>query len=94
MTAEGKITIFKTLEISKFMHLSLANNALMEMINKLNKIQKEFIWNGKNPKIKHSTLFNKYEKGGLKNVDFYLNLLASNTPGYNDYMIIYHIPGR
>ena len=32
-------------------------------------MQKEFIWNGSNPKIKHSTLCNKYENGGLKNVD-------------------------
>ena len=47
LTGEGKITIFKTLAISENMHLFL--------VNKLNKIQKEFIWNENNPKIKHST---------------------------------------
>ena len=51
------------------MHLSLVTNVAMEIINEINKIQKEFIWNGNNPKIKHSTLCNKYENGGLKNVD-------------------------
>ena len=29
----------------------------------------EFIWKGKNPKIKNSPLCNDYEYGGLKNVD-------------------------
>ena len=69
MTVEGKIIISKTLAISKIIHLSLVTIVPMEIINKLNKIQKEFIWNGNNPKINHSTLCNKYENGGLKNVD-------------------------
>ena len=69
LTLEGKITIFKTLAISKIIHLSLVTNVPTQIINELNKIQKEFIWNGSNPKIKHSTLCNKYENGGLKNVD-------------------------
>ena len=69
LTAEGKITIFKTIATSKIMHLSLVTNDPMKIINELNKIQKEFIWNGNNSKIKHSTLCNKYENGGLKKVD-------------------------
>ena len=69
LTLEGKITIFKTLAISKIIHLSLVTNVPTQIINELNKIQKEFIWNGSNPKIKHSTLCNKYENGGLKNMD-------------------------
>ena len=40
LTLEGKITIFKTLAISKIIHLSLVTNFPMEIINKLNKIQK------------------------------------------------------
>ena len=69
LTVEGKITIFKTLAISKIIHLSLATHVPTEIINKVNNIQKEFIWNGNNPKIKHSTLCNKYENSGLKNVN-------------------------
>ena len=69
LIVEGKITIFKILAISKIIHLSLVTNVPMEMINGLNKIQKEFIWNGKNQKNYHSTLGNKYENGGLKNGD-------------------------
>ena len=39
------------------------------IINQLNKTQKNFIWNGLNPKIKNSTINNNYENGGLKNVN-------------------------
>ena len=59
LTLEGKITIFKTLAISKIIHLSLVTNVSMQIIKELNKIQKESTWNGSNPKIKHSTLCNK-----------------------------------
>ena len=45
LTLEGKITIFKTLAKSKIVHLSLVTNVPMQIINELNKIQKEFIWN-------------------------------------------------
>ena len=60
LTVEGKITIFKALAISKIIHLSLITNVPTQIINELNKIQKEFICNGNNSKIKHSTLCNKY----------------------------------
>ena len=69
LTLEGKTTIFKTLAIFKIIQLSLVTNVPTQIINELNKIQKEFIWNGSNPKMKHSTLCNKYENGGLKNVN-------------------------
>ena len=33
----------------------------------------EFIWKGKTPTIKSSTLCNYYDNGGLKNVDVFQN---------------------
>ena len=42
----------------------------MQIIDQLNKTQKNFIWNGLNPKIKNSTINNNYENDGLKNVNF------------------------
>ena len=48
LTLEEKITIFKTLAISKIIHLSLVTNVPTQIINE---IQKEFIWNGSNPKL-------------------------------------------
>ena len=80
LTLEEKITIFKTLAISKIIHLSLVTNFPTQIINEINKIQKEFIWNGSNPKVKHSNLCNKYENGDLKIWIFYLKLSAYNVP--------------
>ena len=39
------------------------------IIDQLNKTQKNFIWNGLNPKIKNATINNNYENGGLKIVN-------------------------
>ena len=36
----------------------------------------EFIWKGKNRKIKNSTLYNDYEYGGLKNVDIFSKVVS------------------
>ena len=76
LALEGKITIFKTLAISKIIHLSLVTNIPTQIINELNKRQKEFIWNEKSPKIKHSTLCNKYESGDLKNLNFLSKVIS------------------
>ena len=45
-----KITIFKTLAISKIIHLPLIANVPMEITNKLNKIQKRTNLEWKQPK--------------------------------------------
>ena len=52
----GKITVFKTLAISKIVHLALVKTITNSIIQELNKIQKEFMWKTGNPKIKHDTL--------------------------------------
>ena len=68
LTVQGKITIFKTLAISKVVHLALVTNVPQIITDQLNKIQKDFIWNRKHPKIRHSTLCNTHENGGFKRV--------------------------
>ena len=40
-------------------------------IAQLEKIQKQFIWKNRNPKLKHTTLCYEYEQGGLKNVHIF-----------------------
>ena len=39
------------------------------VIGALQKVQKQFIWKDSPPKIKHETICNTCEKGGLKNID-------------------------
>ena len=68
LTVQGKITIFKTLAISKVIHLALVTNVPQVIIDQLNKIQKDFIWNRKYPQIKYYTICNTHENGGLKSV--------------------------
>ena len=69
LTAQSKITTFKTLAISKVIHLALATNIPQVIIDQSNKIQKVFILNRKHPKIRHSTLCHTYENDDLKSVN-------------------------
>ena len=67
----GKITIFKTLVFSKIIHLALLTNVPTATIGLLSKIQQELLWEKNKSKIKHDTLCNDYENGGLKSVDIF-----------------------
>ena len=69
LAVQGKITTFKTLAISKVIHFNLVTIVPHVVIDQLNKIQKDFIWNQKHPKKRHSTLCNTYKNSGLKSVD-------------------------
>ena len=55
LTIEWRIVVFKSLAISKLIHLALVTEIPTSRINLLTKIQMEFIWKGKNPKIKNIT---------------------------------------
>ena len=76
LTIQGKITVFKTLAISNIVHLSLVTEVPNAIVLELNKIQNDFIWNGNKPKIKHSTLCDTYDKGGLKNVNIQFKITS------------------
>ena len=69
ISLEGKIIIFKTLALSKTVYLTLITSFSKQLIEEIQRIQKAFIWNNLTPKIKHETLCNSFEEGGLKNVD-------------------------
>ena len=69
LTLEGKIVIFKTLEIPKIVFQSIITLALRHIVNKLESLQKAFLWKNSSPKIKHETLCSDCKVGGLKNID-------------------------
>ena len=50
LTIEGKIVVFKTLHVSKVVHLALVKDVPSSTITKLGEIQKQFIWKNGNPK--------------------------------------------
>ena len=69
LSLEGKITIFKSLTISKMVYLALLTLIPSSFLEELKQIQKTFLWGNKRAKIKHDTLCNNFNEGGLKNVD-------------------------
>ena len=74
LTLEGRIMIFKTLAISKIVYLALITNIPKVIVEELQKVQKKFLWQNSRSKIKHKTLSNTFETGGLKNVDINLKV--------------------
>ena len=72
----GKITIFKMLALSKIIHLALVTTVHTATIELLSNIQTELLWGKNKSKIKHDTLRNFDEKGGLKMVDAYSKIVS------------------
>ena len=70
LSIEGRIVAFKSLAISKLTHLALVPEIPTSTINLLTKTQMEFIWKGKTPNVRSSTLCNDYDNGGLKMLFF------------------------
>ena len=66
----------KSLGISKIIHFALVTEVPTSVINLLTKVQMEFIWKRKNPKIKNSNLCSDDENGGLENVVIFSKLLS------------------
>ena len=58
-------------------------------------MQKQIIWKSRSPKLKHTTLCNEYEQGGLKNVDIFSKMISlSDALGLKDYMMTVFMPGK
>ena len=67
--------ISKTLAISNIVYLVLITNVPKLIVQELQKCKK-FSWQKSSPKIKHKTLSNTFETGGLKNVDINLKAIS------------------
>ena len=76
LVLEGKISITKTIAISKIVFQSFIATVPKHIINELTEIQKAFLWKNSFPKIKHETLCNDDKAGGLKNVDIPNKIIA------------------
>ena len=76
LTLIGKIVIFKTLAISKIVYVSSICSIPKCILDELNKMHKEFIWDNKKAKIKHSTLIGNYSDGGLRDIDIDIKIKA------------------
>ena len=74
----GRLTVLKTLLISKLNHLIISlPNPKVDQISKLNKIFFEFRWKSSANKIKREVIIQDFEQGGLRMIHLekiYLNL--------------------
>ena len=70
LTPFGKITVLKTLVLSKLTYLFINLPDPSEtFLNDLQKLMFNFLWDGKPDKIKRTCTFQTYEEGGLKMID-------------------------
>ena len=69
LTLAGRILIFKSSALLKVLYTCTMTNFTKDFIKQLEDLRKNFIWNGKRPIIKHSTLIGDYVDGGYKDVD-------------------------
>ena len=69
LTLAGRILVFKSLALSKLLYSCTVKVPSKFVIDQLNTLHRNFIWNNKRPKIKHSTLIADYCEGGYKDVD-------------------------
>ena len=66
LTLSGKITVLKTLVLSKIVFMSFLSNVPISIIEQFEKLQNDFLWDNKRPKVKHTTMIGTYEQGGLE----------------------------
>ena len=72
LTLYGKITVVKTLALSKMNHLLTSIPVPdQNFMNAMEKMFFDFLWNGKKWTIRRETLLLDYEKGGLKMIDIH-----------------------
>ena len=102
LTPLGKVTIIKSLLISKITHVLLSlPTPSTYILNKLNIIFKNFIWNGKTPKFRNEITENPIQKGGLGLIDLeffdkalklsWLKRIYQQTNGWAEFPIRYNI---
>ena len=65
LTPIGKITVIKTLILSKFTHLFISVSTPPHLINTINKLLFSYIWDGKPDKINRQQICKNISDGGL-----------------------------
>ena len=77
LTLLGKITVVKSLLVSKLVHvLTALPNPSEATIKELNSILFRFIWNEGPDKVKRTTLITDYHEGGLRMLDIHSFLVS------------------
>ena len=80
LTLQGRITVFKSLAISKVARLLLITKLHNNTINITYKIQKKSIWQGNKAKIKHSCAFFFFSAKNLNFIGQFFNDNGNTNP--------------
>ena len=73
---EAEFRFFSSLIFSKLVYTSSVQYLSGDVVKETSKIQKDFIWRGKQPKSKHSSFLGNFENGCLKDIDIESKLKA------------------
>ena len=71
LTPIGRITVIKTMVLSKFNYLFMSIVTPPKILDKLNKLLFFYLWGGKTHKVKQKSVCADYLKGGLHMVNIY-----------------------
>ena len=71
LTPIGRITVIKTMVLSKFNHLFMSIVTPPKILDELNKLFFFYLWGGKTHKVKQKSVCADYLKGGLRMVNIY-----------------------
>ncbi len=66
LTLKGKITVVQNLIIPQILYICAVLYTPETVVKKLHEMITKFVWNGKKPKVKHTTMIGSVQDGGLK----------------------------
>ena len=76
LSLAGRISVFKSLAISKLIYVSTMRCLSKQILDQMNIVHTCFMSDNKKPKIKHCTLIADYSKGEYKDVDIETKISA------------------
>ena len=76
LTLAGRIQIFKCLAFSKTLYACTMLSRSKRFIDQTSSLKKNFVWRGKRPEIKHSSLIGDYKERGYKDMDIEAKIMA------------------
>ena len=74
LTIYGRAEIVRSLAISKMLYVFNVIDPPQSTLKYLKTLLSKFIWRGKKPKIKHTTIIGDYDVGGIKFTDLEIRL--------------------
>ena len=82
----GRILIVKSIGLSKFMFLASVIQVPKYIIDKVNTLLFNFVWNCKCDKVKRSIFLQEYNLGGMRMVDFNIAVKAAKIKWIKEYL--------